>query len=556
MTYIIFAILISGGAWYYIHRRETSLKQRQKELEKTVRERTAEAVKQKERAETSEAFKSRFLANMSHEIRTPLHGIAGFTSLLLDTSLSEKQRRWLSSIHQSTERLTVVVNDILDISKLEAGKVRLRQTPFSPAGIAADVQDSLSIRAKYKGIDLTVLIGENVPEAVIGDPTRLYQILMNLAGNAVKFTENGEVRLSITDSKQSEPGIVYLEFTVSDTGIGIPPDKISTIFESFQQAGDDTTARFGGTGLGLTIARELVQLHGSDIRVESELGKGSIFSFVLALPLANASDLHTKPYHSDSLYFSEPLRFLLVDENPLNREIAAEALYRHFENATITEAANGKEAIQRLEEQDFDLILMDVQMPEMSGTEATQYIRQYFTGAKQNIPILALSASTTPEEIEKNLESGMNRHLGKPFKPQELAAAIAELLQLTPGQALPLTSVESAEPTLTNSDGPFDLSFLRDFCAGNEAQVQHFLQKFKAQCPLEMEQLEAAFQRQDMEGIYQAAHSMKPQLEFVGLKEAAHIAATLEQGGRGGQSFEELIGLLEKLRDCINIKRD
>ncbi len=289
MTYILFAILISGGAWYYIHRRETSLKQRQKELEKTVRERTAEAVKQKERAEASEAFKSRFLANMSHEIRTPLHGIAGFTDLLLDTSLSEKQRRWLTSIHQSTERLTVVVNDILDISKLEAGEVRLRQAPFSPARIAADVQDSLSIRAKYKGIDLSVLIGENVPEAVIGDPTRLYQILMNLVGNAVKFTENGEVRLSITGSIQPEEGFTYLEFTVSDTGIGIAPEKISTIFESFQQAGDDTTARFGGTGLGLTIARELVQLHGSDIQVESALLKGSTLLFCALLTACSHS---------------------------------------------------------------------------------------------------------------------------------------------------------------------------------------------------------------------------------------------------------------------------
>ncbi|MBL7792337.1 MAG: response regulator, partial [Saprospiraceae bacterium] len=536
------------GAWYYIHRRETSLKQRQKELEKTVRERTTEAVKQKERAEASEAFKSRFLANMSHEIRTPLHGIAGFTDLLLDTSLSEKQRRWLSSIHQSTERLTVVVNDILDISKFEAGEVRLRQAPFSPARIAADVQDSLSIRAKYKGIDLTVLIGENVPEAVIGDPTRLYQILMNLAGNAVKFTENGEVRLSISGSNQSEPDIVYLEFTVSDTGIGITPEKISTIFESFQQAGDDTTARFGGTGLGLTIARELVQLHGSDIRVESELGKGSIFSFVLSLPLANASDLQTKPYHSDSLYFSEPLRFLLVDENPLNREIASEALYRHFENAAITEATNGKEAVERLEGQDFDLILMDVQMPEMSGTEAAQYIRQHFSGVKQNIPIIALSASTTPEEIEKNLESGMNRHLGKPFKPQELAAAIAEILQLTPGQALPLTPVASQDPNPANSDGPFDLSFLRDFCAGDEEQVQHFLHKFKAQCPLEMEQLENAFQQQDRDGIFQAAHSFKPQLEFVGLTGAAQLAADLEQGARKGTSIEALRDLAEQLK--------
>ncbi|NUQ24139.1 MAG: response regulator [Saprospiraceae bacterium] len=207
-----------------------------------------------------------------------------------------------------------------------------------------------------------------------------------------------------------------------------------------------------------------------------------------------------------------------------------------------------KEAVERLKNQDFDLILMDVQMPEMSGTEAAQYIRQHFKGAKQVIPIIALSASTTPEEIEKNLESGMNRHLGKPFKPQELAAAIAEMLQLTPVEALPASSDKSTNHNPANSDGPFDLSFLRDFCAGDEEQVQHFLQKFKAQCPLEMEQLENAFQQEDREGIYQAAHSIKPQLEFVGLTGAARIATALEQGARKEASIEALRGLAEQLK--------
>ncbi len=388
------------------------------------------------RAEKSEAFKSRFLANMSHEIRTPLHGIAGYTDLVLETALTEKQRRYISSIHHSTERLMEVVNDILDISKLEAGEVKLRQVHFPPARIAHDVQEALSVRAENKGIALTVHIGQGVPEAVLGDPTRLYQILMNLAGNAVKFTSVGSVQLAVRQlavGSQALPNSNSLIFTVKDTGIGIPSEKLSSIFDSFQQADDDTTARFGGTGLGLTIARELVQLHGSDIQVESRTspsggrGAGSSFSFSLSLPLANAADL-AQPTTSDGhLFFDKKLRILLADDNAFNREIATEALLRHFENVEITEAENGKEAIGFLENQDFDLVLMDMQMPEMNGTEATRLIRQQLGS---DIPIIALTASATPEEIEKALESGMDRHLAKPFKPHELAQAIAEVLGL------------------------------------------------------------------------------------------------------------------------------
>ncbi len=445
------------------------------------------------RAEASEAFKSRFLANMSHEIRTPLHGIAGFTDLVLETSLSEKQRRYLSSIHHSTERLTEVVNDILNISKLEAGEVKLRQVPFSPVRVAHDVQEALSVRAENKGIGLTVHIGEGVPEAVLGDPTRLYQILMNLAGNAVKFTSVGSVQLAVSSpelavgSWQSPDGspahaLTSLSFSLSDTGIGIPSEKLSTIFDSFQQANEDTTARFGGTGLGLTIARELVQLHGSDIHVESEVGKGSTFSFTLSLPLADAADLEAKTDIGDSLYFTQPLRILLADDNAFNREIAVEALLRHFENAEIVEAVNGKEAVNFLGKQAFDLVLMDMQMPEMNGIEATQHIRQHLPEGKKEVPIIALTASATPEEIEKALESGMNRHLGKPFKPHELARAIAGVLGLGTGQDFP--SFENLESLIPEQDSQFDLRFLRDFCNGDEAQVQHFLQKFMTQCPL------------------------------------------------------------------------
>ena len=500
------------------------------------------------RAEASEAFKSRFLANMSHEIRTPLHGIAGFTDLLLETSLNEKQRRWLSSIHHSTDRLGEVVNDILDLSKLEAGEVKLRQIPFSPARVAGDVQEALSLRAEQKGIELTLKVDENIPEALLGDPTRLYQILMNLVGNAVKFTETGSVRIKVSSDPQSiTNGQPSIGFSVTDTGIGIPPEKLAAIFDSFQQAGEDTTARFGGTGLGLTIARELVQLYGSDIQVASQVGKGSTFSFVLALPMSDAEDLRTNSTKGDILHFTQPLRILLADDNTLNLEIATEAICRHFENAEIVEVKTGKEAVTEFQSGAFDLILMDMQMPEMTGTEATRYIRQQLSS---DIPIIALTASATPEEIENALESGMNRHLSKPFKPMELAQVVAEVLGLE-GSVLVTKVAEKHQDPAANTTGT-DLAFLRDFCDGDEVQMQHFIQKFLSQYPLEIKRLEDALAREDREALYQAAHSFRPQLEFVGLSEAAGQALLLERGARVGLPVSTLMEFMKQINALLD----
>jgi len=553
---LAFLTLLAFFFWYRNRLKNRTLK--------LVSAEKAEAERQRRRAEASEAFKSRFLANMSHEIRTPLHGIAGFTDLLLETSLAEKQRRWLSSIHHSTERLGEVVNDILDLSKLEAGEVKLRSVPFSPARIARDVQEALLLRAENKGIELTLTAGEGVPEAVSGDPTRLYQILMNLVGNAVKFTEKGEVRVTVDGGRWTvdggAPSTIYrlpstvatLQFSVSDTGIGIPPEKLSAVFDSFQQAGEDTTARFGGTGLGLTIARELVQLHGSDIEVESEVGKGSVFAFTLALPLAEAADLEPAIVSGDALHFTRPLRILLADDNALNREIAIEAIRRHFENAEIVEAVNGKEAVERLESEAFDVILMDMQMPEMTGTQATRYIRTHLQAEKRDVPIIALTASATPEEIGNALESGMNRHLSKPFKPRELAQVIAETLGLkTDSGTQGLTNLQNLTnlkiASHTDIDNQPDLRFMADFCDGDETQMRHFIQKFMEQYPVEIKRLGAALRNGDRDAMCQVAHSFRPQLEFVGLQKAAALALQLEQSVREGMTFDELSDLMNQI---------
>lgn len=545
MVYVVTLLLL--GILYFNDKQKTKANQILQLALENLRNTQEQLIEQKERAELGEQSKQRFLAHISHEIRTPLHGIAGFTDLLLETSLSEKQRRWLFAIHQSTERLGEVVNDVLELSKLEAGQLKLRHIPFSPSSVAKDVHESLAIKAQHKGIGLVLDIADNVPGAVFGDPTRLYQILMNLTGNAVKFTEKGAVKIVMDgDLASADPQEVQLRIRVIDTGIGIPAEKISAVFGSFQQAGEDTVARFGGTGLGLTVTQELVQLHGGEIEVKSTLAVGTTFSVVLPFHLASASDLAPKNEETLELFFDEALDILLVDDNVLNREIASEAILRHFENAKIVEAVNGKEALTALEQQNFDLVLMDMQMPTMSGTEATRHIRGSTQAAYQNLPIIALTASTTQEDIEKALESGMDKHLSKPFKPHQLAEVVAEALGLTDGKE---QAAAQAHPNESTNGRLIDLSFLRDFTNGDEAQMRHFIQKFLQQYPLELQQLEAALHQGNFQEMYLVAHSFKPQLEFVGLEKAASLVRNLEEGAKLGAPSEQLSNLLIQISD-------
>lgn len=502
-------------------------------------------IAQKERAEQGEQFKQRFLAHISHEIRTPLHGIAGFADLLLETSLTEKQRRWLFSIYHSTERLNEVVNDVLELSKLEAGAVQLRKIPFSPASVAQDVQESLALRAQNKGIELLLELQPNVPDAVLGDPTRLFQILINLVGNAVKFTEKGAVRILVdADLPHEEEQQVYLRFRIIDSGIGIPAEKIKAVFGSFQQAGEDTVARFGGTGLGLTVTQELVQLYSGEIQVESTLAVGTTFTVTIPFPLTDAAHLSIKTEEPIEMYSTQKLRILLVDDNELNREIAQEAILRHFENAEIVEATNGKEAINTLEVEPFDLVLMDMQMPTLSGTEATRLIRASDTIPDPDLPIIALTAATTQEDIERALDSGMNTHLSKPFKPYQLAAVMGKALGLESDEK----AISSNTDTVAEQEDQFlDLNFLRDFTEGDEEQMRYFIKKFLKQYPLEMEQLQQAFQAADYTSLGQIAHSFKPQLEFVGLKKTATLVKELELGAKADLPMDQLSSLLGQI---------
>jgi signal transduction histidine kinase/DNA-binding response OmpR family regulator len=377
-----------------------------------------ELIQAKDLAEQSVRIKEQFLANMSHEIRTPMNGIIGFANILEKTILDSKQKQSVKSIKVAGENLMVIINDILDFSKIEASKMTFEAVDFSLSDIVYSVIELLQHTAKEKKIKLLCKIESNVNNFLIGDPTRLYQILLNLLGNAIKFTEKGYVEIVVSQLNETELETV-LEFSVIDTGIGIPANKLNSIFESFNQASNETTRKFGGTGLGLTITKKLIDLQGGNLQVKSELLKGSEFSFSIqykkGTEASNIKDVKEAELLSPD--FLANLNILLAEDNYLN-QLLATCIFENW-NKKIDIAENGKIALEKIKENDYDIVLMDIQMPEMDGHDVTRYIRKHF-GDKADIPIIALSAHATLGEEKKCYDAGMNGYLSKPFDPEKL----------------------------------------------------------------------------------------------------------------------------------------
>ncbi len=380
---------------------------------------------EKEKALASEKAKHQFLANMSHEIRTPMNAIKGMIDILIRRNPNKDQKEYLDAIKQSSDSLLVIINDILDISKIEAGKITLEHEPFSVNDLVDNVHTIMQFKAEEKGLQLK----KDMPTErmnVTGDDTRLRQILINLIGNAIKFTEKGVVKttikLDIVDNK------VNLHFIVSDTGIGIDEAYLDKIFKSFEQAYSDTSRKFGGTGLGLSISKKLVELHNGKIWVESEPGKGSQFHFILAYDLAETYTQDFQSEHTDN-NIAEKLKgisILLVEDNQFNAIVAQEELEDAIEGVTVEVAENGVIALEKLKSSHFDIILMDVQMPTMNGYEATKAIRA-LNNEKAKTPIIAMTANVFKEEIDACNQAGMNDFIGKPFDTNELLQKIYNL---------------------------------------------------------------------------------------------------------------------------------
>ncbi|MGA2583429.1 MAG: ATP-binding protein [Tepidisphaeraceae bacterium] len=531
-----------------VHLREQKLRNFTDTLQDQVKHRTLQLEKALAAAEEASKAKSMFLANMSHELRTPLNGVIGMVDLLLATETSAQQKRYCDVAKVSARSLLDLISDILDFSKIEAGKLELESTDFDLHGVADDVVRMMGPRAEQKSLKLACIIGPHVPRNAAGDPTRLRQILMNLLSNSLKFTERGEVTISISLVEQDASN-AKLKFEVRDTGVGIPKDRLDRLFKSFSQVDASTTRKFGGTGLGLAISQRIVGMMGGTMGVESAEGKGSNFWFTAVLAkrfyVVQKNQRLIESSDKSSQQSLKGKRVLLAEDNEVNRMVAEELLKQA--GCVVTMVMDGRQALEETTQRRFDAVLMDCQMPVMDGFEATKQIRQRekSSGGKDRLPIIALTANAIKGDREICLAAGMDGYVTKPIDPPALFAALRECisrdgsesaLATPPAEKSPETPpparIESPPPAPSAPpapDLPVDFEALRRRCLGNRKVAASALAKFGDLLEPALEELNRHISAHDGKAARQAAHKLKGSAGNVSATSIQRVAAELEK---------------------------
>ncbi|UVW27205.1 hybrid sensor histidine kinase/response regulator [Massilia sp. H6] len=510
------------------------------------------------RAQASTRLKSEFLANMSHEIRTPMNAIIGMSRLALMAESDPRQRNYLGKILGASQHLLGVINDILDLSKIEAGKLALESVAFELDELLGQLASMTGLSTGAKGIELVFRVGPEVPQQLVGDPLRLGQVLLNLAGNAVKFTERGEIVVSVDLCRADRHGVT-LRFAVSDTGIGMNADQLARLFQSFSQADGSTTRKYGGTGLGLSISKQLVELMQGSITVTSTPGAGSSFSFELPLGLATDAPSAPAPARPSGAALAglDGARILLAEDNANNREVALDFLAAARIRVDI--AHNGREAVRLAAAGDYDLVLMDIQMPELDGLDATREIRA--VAGLSALPIVAMTAHASPQDRARSLAAGMNDHINKPIDPDLLFCTLLKWIDPArlAGRSLPPATAahsplacpppamphSAALPAIAGVDWQAALAGVDGQRQRLEKRAASFVREY-GEAPRALREALAA---RDYARLQVLAHNLKSSAAYVGAYELSAQASRVELDLRAGQ-FEQLGARAPLLAAC------